>query len=37
MKVREGEAMKFDPLSNRVLGAALIVHTALGPGLFEEV
>ena len=29
--------MEFDNLSNRVLAAALTVHSALGPGLFEEV
>ncbi len=29
--------MEFDSLSNRVIGAALKVHSALGPGLFEEV
>ena len=29
--------MDFDPLSNRVINAALKVHSALGPGLFEEV
>ena len=27
----------FDSLSNRVIAAALKVHSALGPGLFEEV
>lgn len=29
--------MEFDSLSNKVIGAALRVHTELGPGLFEEV
>ena len=29
--------MNFDSLSNHVIGAALKVHSALGPGLFEEV
>lgn len=29
--------MEFDSLSNKVIRAALNVHTALGPGLFEEV
>ena len=29
--------MDFDPLSNKVLKAALAVHSVLGPGLFEEV
>ena len=29
--------MEFDPLSNKVIKAALTVHTVLGPGLFEEV
>ena len=29
--------MKFDRLSNEVIGAALKVHSALGPGLYEEV
>jgi GxxExxY protein len=29
--------MEFDPLSNRVLGCALEVHRALGPGLLESV
>ena len=29
--------MEFDNLSNKVIGAALKVHSALGPGLFEEV
>lgn len=29
--------MEFDPLSNRVLGCALEVHRALGPGLLENV
>ena len=28
--------MDFDPLSNRVLGCALEVHKALGPGLLES-
>ena len=28
--------MEFDPLSNRVLGAALEVHRTLGPGLLES-
>jgi hypothetical protein len=27
--------MDFDPLSNRVIGAALEVHKNLGPGLLE--
>ena len=29
--------MEFDSLSNKVIRAALNVHTALGPGHFEEV
>ena len=29
--------MEFDTLSNQVIGAALKVHSTLGPGLFEEV
>ena len=29
--------MEFDNLSNKVIGAALKVHSTLGPGLFEEV
>jgi GxxExxY protein len=29
--------MEFDNLSNQVIGVALTVHSALGPGLFEEV
>lgn len=28
--------MKFDALSNRVLGSALEVHKTLGPGLLES-
>ncbi len=28
--------MDFDPLSNRVIGAALEVHRNLGPGLLES-
>jgi GxxExxY protein len=28
--------MEFDPLSNRVIGCALNVHSALGPGLLES-
>ncbi|HEY1769273.1 MAG TPA: GxxExxY protein [Chthoniobacterales bacterium] len=28
--------MDFDPLSNRVIGCALEVHRALGPGLLES-
>jgi len=28
--------MKFDQLSNRVIGCALEVHRALGPGLLES-
>ena len=28
--------MRFDPLSNRVLGFALDVHRAYGPGLLER-
>lgn len=28
---------KFDSTSNKVIAAALRVHSALGPGLFEEV
>jgi len=28
--------MKFDALSNRVIGAALEVHRTLGPGLLES-
>jgi len=29
--------MEFDSLSSKVIGAALKVHSVLGPGLFEEV
>lgn len=29
--------MEFDPLSQRVLGCAIEVHRALGPGLLETV
>jgi GxxExxY protein len=29
--------MDFDPLSNKVIGAAIEVHRALGPGLLENV
>ena len=29
--------MEFDSLSNQIIKAALRVHTALGPGLFEQV
>jgi GxxExxY protein len=29
--------MEFDPLSNKVIGAALEVHRTLGPGLLESV
>lgn len=29
--------IKFDALSNKVIGTALEVHSDLGPGLFEEV
>ena len=29
--------MEFDKLSNEIIGAAIRVHSALGPGLFEEV
>ena len=29
--------MEFDELSSKVIRAALTVHAALGPGLFEEV
>jgi GxxExxY protein len=28
--------MKFDPLSNRVIGCAIEVHRELGPGLLES-
>ena len=28
--------MEFDDISKSVLGAAMAVHSALGPGLFEE-
>ncbi|NOZ22020.1 MAG: GxxExxY protein [Planctomycetes bacterium] len=28
--------MRFDPLSNRVIGCALEVHRGLGPGLLES-
>jgi GxxExxY protein len=34
--VREGHEMEFDQLSNRVIGCALEVHRALGPGLLES-
>ena len=29
--------MEFDPLSNKVIGAAIEVHRTLGPGLLESV
>lgn len=29
--------MEFDKLSNEIIGAAIRVHSALGPGLFEKV
>ena len=29
--------MEFDPLSNKVIGAAIEVHRILGPGLLESV
>ena len=29
--------MEFDKLSNEIIGAAIKVHSALGPGLFDEV
>ena len=29
--------MEFDSVSKAVIEAAMTVHTALGPGLFEEV
>ena len=29
--------MEFDKLSNEIIGAAIRVHSTLGPGLFEEV
>ena len=29
--------MEFEELSKQVIGAALKVHSTLGPGLFEEV
>ena len=28
--------MKFDPLSNKVIGCAIEVHRELGPGLLES-
>ncbi len=28
--------MEFDPLSNKVIGLALVVHKELGPGLLES-
>jgi GxxExxY protein len=28
--------MEFDPLSNRIIGCAIEVHRALGPGLLES-
>lgn len=31
------EARRLDALSNRVIGAAIAVHRALGPGLLESV
>ena len=34
--MREGHEMEFDQLSNRVIGCALEVHRALGPGLLES-
>src|SRR5205085_2919941 len=36
-RTRWTRRMEFDSLSNQVIGAALKVHSALGPGLFEEV
>ena len=35
-EVHEGHEMEFDQLSNRVIGCALEVHRALGPGLLES-
>lgn len=32
----EGHEEKFEPLSHRVLGLAIDVHRALGPGLLES-
>ena len=29
--------MEFDPLSNKVIGAAIEVHRTLGPGLLESI
>ncbi|MCK4810133.1 MAG: GxxExxY protein [Candidatus Omnitrophica bacterium] len=32
----EGHEVKFDELSNKVIGCAIKVHRALGPGLLES-
>jgi hypothetical protein len=34
MDTKGGNVMEFDLLSKKVIGAALKVHSALGPGLF---
>lgn len=34
---REHEGFKFDGLSKQVIGCAIEVHKALGPGLLESV
>ncbi len=35
-EVHEGHEVKFDELSNRVIGCAIEVHRHLGPGLLES-
>ncbi len=35
-EVHEGHEVEFDELSNRVIGCAIAVHRALGPGLLES-
>ena len=35
-EVHEGHEVEFDELSNRVIGCAIEVHRALGPGLLES-
>jgi GxxExxY protein len=35
--VSEGEGVVRDPLTERIIGAAIEVHRALGPGLLESV